>query len=145
MEIITVTNRKQLDECLSIRFAVFVHEQNVPADEEVDAFDAEHDACRHYLIRIDGKPVATGRWRPYEEGAAKLQRIAVLSDFRGHGLGKAVIEALERDAKAANAKAAVLDAQCQAESFYRKLGYETVSETPFLDAGIWHVRMKKDL
>lgn len=145
MEIITVSNPSELDECLRLRLEVFVREQHVPADEEIDSFDASYDACRHILIRNGGTAVATGRWRKYEDTAAKLQRIAVLSAYRGGGFGKAVIDALENDAKAAGMDYAVLDAQCQAEAFYRKLGYETVSETPFLDAGIWHVRMKKPL
>ncbi|RAV19855.1 GNAT family N-acetyltransferase [Paenibacillus contaminans] len=145
MEIITVSNPSELDECLRIRLEVFVREQHVPADEEIDSFDASYDACRHILLRNGGTAVATGRWRKYEDKAAKLQRIAVLSAYRGGGFGKAVIDALENDAKAAGMEYAVLDAQCQAEAFYRKLGYETVSEKPFLDAGIWHVRMKKPL
>lgn len=145
MEIIKVTNREQLDECLSVRFAVFVDEQGVSAEEEVDAFDASADACRHVLIRIDGKPVATGRWRPYEDAAAKLQRVAVDKALRRSGLGKAVIHALEEDARVAGMQAAILDAQTQAEPFYRKLGYTTISKEPFLDAGIWHVRMRKPL
>jgi predicted GNAT family N-acyltransferase len=146
MEIIPVKTQEQLDKCLAIRFKVFVDEQQVPPEEEVDEYDASPEACRHVLLLDEGRPLATGRWRFYDgNGTAKLQRVAVLRECRGKGLGKELILGMERQAKEAGAASAILDGQCQAEQFYRKLDYETVSSEPFLDAGILHVRMKKRL
>ncbi|WP_058301757.1 GNAT family N-acetyltransferase [Gorillibacterium timonense] len=143
----SVQNEEDLQACFAIRVQVFVEEQNVPSDEEIDEFDASWDACRHFLVKVDGKPAATGRYRSYKESppTVKLQRIAVLPEYRGTGLGRVLILAMEADAKKAGADYSVLDAQCQAEPFYRKLGYETVSPETFLDAGIPHVRMQKRL
>lgn len=146
MKTIRVTNDDQLEQALGIRMTVFVDEQGVPADLEKDEYDASPEACRHHLLLgEDGGPVATGRWKTFEPGVAKMQRIAVLKPYRGQGLGTKLLEAMERDAKACGYEASLLDAQCSAEDFYRKLGYETITTEPFLDAGILHVRMRKPL
>jgi predicted GNAT family N-acyltransferase len=145
MDIIAVTTREELEDCFGIRIKVFVEEQQVPHDLEMDEYDVSPDACRHLLVRDGDKAVATGRWKVYEEGTAKLQRIAVLPEYRSHGLGRILVLGLEEDARKAGMKAAILDGQCTAEGFYKKLGYRTISEVPFLDAGILHVRMMKDL
>ncbi|MEK8132271.1 GNAT family N-acetyltransferase [Paenibacillus filicis] len=145
IEAIAVTSDEQLKQGLQIRMEVFVKEQQVPADLELDEFDASWDACRHYLLVDDGRAVAAARYRMYDEETAKLQRIAVLASHRGLGLGRTIIEAMEADIRQRGIGAVILDAQTQAEPFYAKLGYVTISEEPFLDAGIWHVRMKKTL
>ncbi|WP_438433466.1 GNAT family N-acetyltransferase [Gorillibacterium sp. sgz500922] len=142
-----VDNREALEACFAIRLRVFVDEQQVPAEEELDEFDADWTACRHFLALVDGQPAATGRYRSYQESppTVKLQRIAVSSEYRGTGVGRSLVLAMEQDAASRGAALSVLDAQCQAEPFYVKLGYETVSSEPFLDAGIPHVRMRKKL
>lgn len=140
---IIVTSDEQLKQCLAVRMEVFVKEQQVPVELEVDEFDSTWDACRHFLLLDGRKPVAAGRYRMYDEHTAKLQRIAVLSSYRGHGLGRQLIELMEKDISEQNFSAIILDAQLSAESFYHKLGYAAVSEETFLDAGILHVRMKK--
>jgi predicted GNAT family N-acyltransferase len=145
LEIISVITEEQLGQALNIRKEVFVREQQVPADLEIDEYDTTPQACHHMLALDGGDPIATGRWRFYEEDTAKLQRVAVRKDYRGTGAGKAIILALEAQAKAEGALYTILDGQCQAEGFYRKLGYETISTEPFYDAGILHVRMRKRL
>lgn len=144
MEIVPVTNEQELEECLDLRIQVFVVEQGVPMEEELDEWDTP-TACRHLLIREEGRVAATGRLRSYDEATAKLQRIAVRQDLRGKGYGKLVIEQLEAIARQDGFARAMLDAQCQAEEFYAKLGYRTLSPETFLDAGIPHVRMVKEL
>lgn len=144
MKTVIVSNQEELNECFDIRIKVFVEEQNVPADLELDEYDESPAACRHLLLRDGEQGVGTGRWKFYDEqGTAKLQRVAVRKEYRGTGAGKMIILAMEKDAKEHGAKSSILDGQCQAEGFYRKLGYEVISEEPFLDAGILHVRMKK--
>jgi len=146
MEIIKVKTEEQLKEALSVRIEVFVEEQNVPRDLEMDEFDISPQACRHFIIRnAQGETIAAARWRMYDEQTAKLQRIAVRQPYRGHGIGRMIIDAMEADIREAKVPAVILDGQTQAEAFYRKLGYETISSEPFLDAGIWHVRMRKRL
>jgi len=140
---VIVTSDEQLKQCLAVRMEVFVKEQQVPPDLEVDEFDASWEACRHFMLLDGSKPVAAGRYRMYDEHTAKLQRIAVLSSYRGHGLGRQLIELMEREISGHHISAIILDAQLSAEAFYRRLGYMTESEETFLDAGILHVRMKK--
>lgn len=145
MKVIPVSTRRELEECFAIRIQVFVEEQKVPLEEELDEYDESPEACAHLLLKDGELPVATGRWKVYEEGTAKLQRIAVLKEHRKGGVGRLLIQALEDHARKAGMKRAVLDGQCQAQGFYQKLGYHTVPGEPFLDAGILHVRMEKEL
>ncbi|MEX2461823.1 MAG: GNAT family N-acetyltransferase [Paenibacillaceae bacterium] len=145
MKIIRVRSMEELNQCFIIRKEVFVEEQGVPADIEIDEYDITPDACAHTLVLSEGKPVGTGRWRAYNEDTAKLQRLAVLKSNRGSGLGKSLIQALEKQASDAGYLFCILDGQCQAEAFYHKLGYVTISEQPFEEAGIMHVRMQKTL
>ena len=138
-----VTTREQLDHCLAIRQEVFVGEQGVSVDEELDEYDRSPESCLHILLSENGVPIGTGRIKTFEGTTAKLQRIAVLASMRGKGAGSAVVRAMEEAAIEAGYTGAVLDAQCQAEPFYAKLGYEPVSRDIFLDAGIPHIRMSR--
>ncbi len=143
--IIHVETEQQLEQCLNIRKEVFVEEQKVPIDLEIDEFDRISPDVHHVLVEIDGTYAATGRLTYYKDNSAKMQRIAVRQTFRSQGIGKILLIALEELARELGLSQSVLDAQCQAETFYRKLGYETISTEPFDDAGIPHVRMVKPL
>lgn len=143
--IVPVKENDQLEHCLDIRKEVFVQEQQVPVDLEIDEFDILDENAHHILIEVEGTQAATGRLIFYKDNAAKLQRIAVRKAYRGQGLGAVLIIALEELARELGLTKSVLDAQCHAEAFYQKLGYTTVSTEPFDDAGIPHVRMEKSL
>jgi predicted GNAT family N-acyltransferase len=145
MKIIRVTDFNQLEQCFAIRTEVFVEEQKVPKDVEIDEKDESPDACHHLLLLEEGEPVATGRWYPYKPHTAKLQRVAVLKKHRGKGLGQKLILAMEEQAKELGFTTSILDGQCHAENFYVKLGYAITSTEPFYDAGILHHRMEKKL
>jgi len=146
MKEVAVSSDEQLKQCLEVRMEVFVKEQQVPEDLEIDEFDSSWEACRHFLLLDGSKPIAAARYRMYDENTAKLQRIAVLAEYRGMGLGKRIIEMMEADIRSrGEAVSIILDGQTHAEAFYQRLGYRTISEEPFLDAGIWHVRMIKTL
>ncbi|THF74604.1 GNAT family N-acetyltransferase [Cohnella fermenti] len=140
-----ITTEDQLEQARAVRFEVFVKEQHVSPELEWDEYDVSPSACRHYLATdADGTPIGAARWKEYEPGIAKLQRIAVLKPHRGRSVGRLLVEAMEKGARQEGFSGAVLDAQCSAEAFYRKLGYETLSPDIFLDAGIPHVRMGKN-
>ncbi|GIO38662.1 acetyltransferase [Paenibacillus antibioticophila] len=143
--IIHVENDIQLKECLEIRKEVFVIEQKVPVDLEIDEYDVIGDQVHHVLVEVGGEPAATGRLIYYVDNAAKMQRIAVRKEYRSHGIGSVLLLGMEALARELGLTKSVLDAQCQAEAFYTKLGYETISTEPFDDAGIPHVRMTKSL
>lgn len=145
MYAIRIQDRDTLQEAFRIRIEVFVEEQQVPAEVEMDEYDESPEAARHVLVEVNGEPAAAGRFIAYKEDTANMQRIAVRQPYRGQGIGRELMLALESWAAEQGFTYSLLDAQVPAEPFYHKLGYETVSTETFLDAGIPHVRMKKKL
>ncbi|GEK34226.1 GNAT family N-acetyltransferase [Kurthia sibirica] len=143
MNSIKITNNDDLQRALKIRKEVFVKEQKVPEDIEVDEFDILNGACSHVLLTVDQEAVGTGRVRLVEH-YGKLQRVAILQSYRKHGFGKVIILKLEELASELGATKVKLDAQVHAIGFYEKLGYEVQSDV-FQDAGIDHVLMVKSL
>lgn len=143
--IIQVRTEEQLQRCLNIRKEVFVEEQKVPLELEIDEFDQLSPDVHHMLIQVDGEDAATGRITYYKDNAAKMQRIAVRKPFRSQGIGKVLMLALEELARELGLSKSVLDGQLHAIPFYNKLGYEVTSTEPFDDAGIMHHRMEKKL
>ncbi|MBS4212113.1 MULTISPECIES: GNAT family N-acetyltransferase [Neobacillus] len=140
MTVKVVENPKELEDAYTIRKTVFVDEQNVPLDEEIDQF--EKDAT-HFVMYHEGIPVGAGRFRNVE-GFGKVERICVLKEARNIGAGKAIMETIESHARDKDFQKLKLNAQTQAIPFYEKLGYEVVSEE-FMDAGIPHKTMVKNL
>ncbi|WP_144732550.1 YbgC/FadM family acyl-CoA thioesterase [Extensimonas perlucida] len=125
-----------------LRMAVFVHEQGIPAEEDADAFDptALHAVAYNRL----GMPVATGRLTQESQGVARIGRMAVEHSVRGQQWGRRILEALLAAARARGDRVAQLHAQCSAEGFYRRAGFETVG-APYEEAGIAHVTMQRAL
>ena len=140
MKIIKTTDLKERQAAYDIRKTVFVTEQHVPIEEEIDEF--EEDSI-HFVCCKDDKPVGTSRLRLFPE-FGKLERIAVLKPYRGNSIGSRLIAEMEAEITAHQGKLAKLNAQTHAISFYESLGYEVVSGE-FLDAGIPHVTMTKQL
>jgi len=129
-----------------VRFAVFVEEQRVPQDIELDAFDPP---SLHALAWADPDGViGTGRLLPTEphggRGVAHIGRMAVLRPWRGRGAGSAILGALVEVARARGDAEVVLAAQLHAIGFYRALGFAEEGEV-FLDAGIAHRTMRRAL
>ena len=137
----------RIADCIDIRRAVFVEEQGVPFELEVDGMDAPDAACVHFLI-LDGEddnyPVGTFRAYFETEDTVHLQRFCILKRFRGRGYGKAAFEFAEEYFRALGAKKITFGAQCTAIPFYEKCGCRCVSEI-FLDAGLPHRTMEKEL
>jgi predicted GNAT family N-acyltransferase len=120
-----------------IRFAVFVEEQRVPPEIELDDMDA---SCLHALAFIEGKAVGTGRLLP----DGHIGRMAVLPEFRGRGIGGAILARLVERARERGDKEVILSAQVHATRFYRAHGF--VEEgAEYLEAGIRHQSMRKSL
>ncbi|MCT8140368.1 GNAT family N-acetyltransferase [Anaerobacillus sp. CMMVII] len=138
MEVFVVNNESQLRDAYSVRVKVFVDEQQVPPEEEIDDFEA---SSTHFVVYDKGKPIGAGRLRELD-GYAKVERICIDKEYRSLGIGKLLMEAIEKEAKQQGFCKFKLNAQIQATDFYRKLGYEVCSDE-FLDAGIPHVTMKK--
>ncbi|UCH47427.1 MAG: GNAT family N-acetyltransferase [Betaproteobacteria bacterium] len=118
----------------SIREAVFVHEQKVPAELEWDGLDPD---CAHVIAYADSdKAVATGRLLP----DGHIGRIAVLKSWRRRGVGSRVLQALIEIARAKGMANCALNAQTHALSFYERYGFIAEGEE-FDEAGIPHQHM----
>lgn len=126
--------------CMAIRMEVFVFEQNVPAEEEWDAYDK---TSTHFFARSDGKPCATARLREYE-GAAKIERMAVRKNVRGQHVGDALLNYVMEHARSKGFTRALISAQTHAIPFYEKLGF-TVASDEYMEAGIPHKAMTREL
>ena len=128
----------------AIRQEVFIYEQACPPEEEWDAYDA---SAHHVLGWVEGKAVATARWREVqEEGepAAKVERFSVLQNYRGRGYGRELVKHVLDEVKKAGYSTIVLHAQSHLEPFYSSFGFERVSDI-FWEAGIPHVKMRLDV
>ncbi|MEQ7680576.1 GNAT family N-acetyltransferase [Bacillus ayatagriensis] len=140
MESIIVKTEKQLNDAFFVRKEVFVKEQHVPEEEEIDQFE---DTSEHIVIYDGGQPVGAGRWR-LKDGHGKLERICVMKSHRSLGVGAIIMQVLEKAAAAKGAGSFILHAQTQAVPFYEKQGYRVTSGEEFLDAGIPHLEMIKE-
>lgn len=120
--------------CHALRRIVFIEEQNVPEAEEVDGRDA---GALHLLARLDGLPVGCARLLVMGD-TGKIGRVCVLQDYRGQGIGVALIQsALEVLRAQPGVMRAKLGSQTHAIGFYEKLGF-TAQGSEYLDAGIAH-------
>jgi predicted GNAT family N-acyltransferase len=120
-----------------VRFSVFVEEQGVPRESELD----EHDAVSlHAVVFADGGAVATARLLP----DGHIGRMAVLKSWRGRGIGAAVLARLIEAARERGHREVALSAQVHAVPFYRQHGFFAVGDE-YLDAGIRHQAMKRAL
>lgn len=129
---------------MRLRREVFIAEQGVSEHDELDDLD---DACVHFLaLPREGAPLdeayGTARLWPRPDGTAKAQRVAVSRDARGRGVGRALMAALEDEARRRGLREVVLGAQLSAVPFYLALGYSPYGEV-FDDAGIPHRMMRK--
>jgi YbgC/YbaW family acyl-CoA thioester hydrolase len=126
----------------ALRTAVFVEEQRIPAEMEWDAADAE---CVHAVAynRL-GLPLATGRLLQHVPGVAKIGRMAVAQAVRSSGVGREVLEALMKAARARGDHEVLLHAQTSAAPFYARAGF-TPRGAEFEEAGIPHVEMTRAL
>ncbi len=129
-----IENDADMTSALDIRRIVFIDEQNVPEDIEVDEFE---DDCSHIIARIGGIPVGTARWRRTDNGV-KLERFAVLKEYRSKGIGEALVESVLD--YVLPEPAVYLHAQEEVIGFYEKLGFTNEGPT-FIEADIVHQKM----
>jgi predicted GNAT family N-acyltransferase len=125
---------------LKIRNAVFVKEQQVPLELEIDQNEAY--AVHFVLYNDQDEATATLRLLPIDEQTLKLQRMAVAVPYRSQGLGRILIEGAENFAKKQGYHKITLGAQLTAKGFYLALGYQPEGDV-FLDADMPHIKMTK--
>jgi len=128
--------KEELEKVFAIRKIVFVDEQGCPPELEWENEDVSH----HFIALSDHQPCGACRWRKTDNGY-KLERFAVLKEFRGKGIGRALI-ATALDDLPADAEYVYLNSQLDAMSLYAKFGFVAEGEQ-FEEAGIQHFKMVK--
>ena len=136
-----VDNEAELEAAIAVRFRVFVDEQSIPPEEELDESDA---TATHAIALCQGKVVGTGRLVQRDDGSALIGRMAVDDQWRRKGVGGEILKFLEESARDQGLTHAVLHAQEYVKSFYAAHGYQQRGD-PFLEVNIPHVEMRKEL
>lgn len=140
MDIKFISYDDGIDKPRYIRKAVFVEEQGVPVEEEMDRFDR---IATHILIFDETVPVGTGRVFK-DRDRWYIGRVAVLRENRGRGIGRLIMEKLISFARERGASGIFVHAQINAMDFYRNLGFDETGPV-FMDAGIPHREMYRPL
>lgn len=129
-----IENPESLAKAHEIRRIVFVIEQDCPPDIE---YEFEEESV-HFLATVNGEPAGTARWRETPNGI-KLERFAVLTQYRGLGVGDALVKAVLKDCPH-DGRTIYLHAQLSARGLYAKNGFNPIGEH-FWEADIEHVKM----
>jgi predicted GNAT family N-acyltransferase len=128
-------DKADLEKVFAIRKTVFVAEQNCPPELEWE----NEDVSTHFLATVNGLPAGAARWRKTELGY-KLERFAVLKEFRGMGVGEALVKTVLADLPD-DARYVYLNAQIAAMNLYARFGFVKVGNQ-FEEAGIQHFKME---
>ena len=121
-----------------IRNKVFCEEQKV---SKIIEFDGMDEFCNHYLAKFNEFPIGTARVREKKRGIYKIERMAVLKEYRMKGAGKALIEEiLDQYLTIRKTNNLILNSQIKAKDFYKKFGFVEVGKE-FIEANIRHIKM----
>lgn len=127
------------EEARLLRTIIFIEEQGF-----VREFDDLDDTAVH-IVAFDGdKPIGTCRYYPRPDGSYAIGRIAVAREYRGKGVGSALVLEAERRVALLGAKTTVVSAQLRAAGFYRSLGY-TEQGSPYPEEHVPHILMVKGI
>jgi len=126
----------EIEKALKIREEVFIKGQSVSPKREIDGLDKTSE---HAIVYLNKKPIGTARIRILDS-KIKLERIAILEEARGEGLGICLMDFLIKYCKNKKTKEIYMHAQYYLLDFYSKFGFKQRGDI-FLDAGIKHVEM----
>ncbi|MFH1447888.1 MAG: GNAT family N-acetyltransferase [Candidatus Micrarchaeota archaeon] len=129
-------NKHELNQVLRIREIVFIKGQNVPKDLEMDGLDGK---SKHAIVFYKNKPIGCARIRLFDR-KAKLERIAILKEYRGKRVGGRLVQYLIDYCKRRKVEEVILHSQCYIKKFYEQYGFKSRGEI-FIDAGIRHIGM----
>lgn len=137
-------SKEELNLGFSLRIEVFVKEQKVPIELELDDKDNSVDTI-HIGYFLGNILVGVARLIDIDKNIIHIGRVAIDKDYRGKGIGRKLIVGCENIAKQILKKEVIIElsAQIQAEKFYESLGYNRVNDMIYLDVGIEHVDMRK--
>ena len=125
MQAVVITSMEQLSEVLQLRREVFIEEQGIPEELEMDGKEKQ---STHVGIFEEQQLIACGRLTPVNSEEAVLSRIAVSKPFRSKGLGILIIKQLEKEAGKSGYRKLSLKPHTYLEKFYHSLGYEKVKD-----------------
>lgn len=136
-----VTSDDEREDAFAVRHTVFVEEQGVPEEIELDEHESE---ATHFVAYDDGEAIGAARLRALDATTGKVERVAVLAERRGEGWGRRLMDRLEATAREQGLERLTMHSQTHAADFYEHLGYDQHGEE-FEEAGIPHVEMEKAL
>lgn len=139
-----LSTKEELDLGFALRIEVFVKEQKVPIELELDEKDHSTNTV-HIGYFNDNKLIGVARLIDLDKDVIHIGRVAIDKDYRGKGIGRELIIGCETAAKNILKREIIIElsAQIQAEKFYKSLGYNRINDKIYLDAGIEHVDMRK--
>ena len=133
-------DRKNLDLAFHIRREVFIKEQNIDENIEIDGSD---EYAKNMILELDNVPVATSRLIKIEN-KIYIGRVCVLKEYRKKGYAKNMINFLLDNAKDMGYKEVFIHSQAYLKDFYKNIGFVQFGDE-FLEAGIVHIHMKIDI
>ena len=137
-------SKEELNLAFALRIEVFVKEQKVPIELELD--DKDHsDNTVHIGYFHEDNLIGIARLIDMDKDVIHIGRVVIDKEYRGQGIGRELIIGCENIAQQILKRKTIIElsAQIQAENFYKSLGYNRVNDKIYLDAGIEHVDMRK--
>ena len=138
--------KDELDLGFALRIEVFVKEQKVPMELEFDEKDNSENTV-HIGFFDNNKLIGVARLIDLDKDVIHIGRVVIDKEYRGQGIGRELIIGCENIAQQILKRKIIIElsAQIQAENFYKSLGYNRVNDIIYLDAGIEHVDMMKEI
>ena len=137
-------SKEELNLAFALRIEVFVKEQKVPIELELD--DKDHsDNTVHIGYFHEDNLIGVARLIDMDKDVIHIGRVVIDKEYRGQGIGRELIIGCENIAQQILKRKTIIElsAQIQAENFYKSLGYNRINDKIYLDAGIEHVNMRK--
>ena len=137
-------SKEELNLGFALRIEVFVKEQKVPMELELDEKDNSENTI-HIGYFNDNKLIGVARLIDLDKDVIHIGRVVIDKEYRGQGIGRELIIGCENIAQQILKRKTIIElsAQIQAENFYKSLGYNRINDKIYLDAGIEHVDMRK--
>ena len=139
-------SKEELNLGFALRIEVFVKEQKIPMELELDEKDNSENTI-HIGYFNDNKLIGVARLIDLDKDVIHIGRVVIDKEYRGQGIGHELIIGCENIAQQILKRKIIIElsAQIQAENFYKSLGYNRVNDIIYLDAGIEHVDMMKEI
>jgi predicted GNAT family N-acyltransferase len=136
-----VTSDLELQEAFEVRRQVFVREQGISEDSVFDGHDRE---ALHMVVKDGERVIGSARVQFLANNQAKLERMAILKRYRRKGIGREMLLFLDAILKDKQVQQVIIHAQLEVVPFYKLCGFDELG-LPFQEAGIEHIKMRKQL